>query len=94
MANPIKQKFIEHMELYRLSKETQKGYISGVRCLKLHQAREELASVRFLQQPIADIAKVISFWHLGQFAHDYRKLFGILPSQTRSKADFRLEVKL
>ena len=33
MANPIKQKFIEHMELYRLSKETQKGYISGVRCL-------------------------------------------------------------
>ena len=29
MANPIKQKFIEHMELYRLSKETQKGYIRG-----------------------------------------------------------------
>ena len=36
MANPIKQKFIEHMELYRLSKETQKGYISGVRCLANH----------------------------------------------------------
>ena len=36
MPNPIKQKFIEHMELYGLSKETQKGYISGVRCLANH----------------------------------------------------------
>ncbi|MGB3224184.1 MAG: hypothetical protein WBB23_15395 [Desulforhopalus sp.] len=33
MPNPIKQKFIDHMELYQLSKQTQKGYISGVRCL-------------------------------------------------------------
>lgn len=30
MANSIKQKFIEHMELHRLSKEAQKGYISGL----------------------------------------------------------------
>ena len=36
MPNPIKLKFIEHMELYGLSKETQKGYISGVRCLANH----------------------------------------------------------
>src|SRR5210317_611974 len=36
MPNPIKQKFIDHMELYQLSKQTQKGYISGVRCLAKH----------------------------------------------------------
>ena len=36
MAHPIKQKFIDHMELYQLSKQTQKGYISGVRCLAKH----------------------------------------------------------
>ena len=36
MPNPIKDKFIEHMELHRLSKETQKGYIGGVRCLAKH----------------------------------------------------------
>jgi integrase/recombinase XerD len=36
MPNPIKDKFIEHMELYGLTKETQKGYISGVRCLANH----------------------------------------------------------
>ena len=36
MPNPIKQKFIDHMELYQLSRQTQKGYISGVRCLANH----------------------------------------------------------
>ncbi len=36
MANPIKDKFIEHMELFGLTKETQKGYISAVRCLATH----------------------------------------------------------
>jgi site-specific recombinase XerD len=36
MSNPIKDKFIEHMQLYGLTKETQKGYVSGVRCLAKH----------------------------------------------------------
>mgnify|MGYP001549433234 CR=1 FL=1 len=36
MSNPIKDKFIEHMEFYGLTKETQKGYISAVRCLATH----------------------------------------------------------
>lgn len=32
--------------------------------------------------PIADAANASGFWHMGQFAKDYRKLFGELPSQT------------
>ena len=36
MAHPIKDKFIDHMELFGLTKETQKGYISAVRCLPTH----------------------------------------------------------
>ena len=36
MANPIKDKFIEHRELFGLTKETQRGYISAVRCLATH----------------------------------------------------------
>jgi integrase/recombinase XerD len=36
MSNPVREKFTEHMELYGLSKETQRGYISGVRCLANH----------------------------------------------------------
>ena len=36
MSNPIKDKFIEHMQFYGLTQETQKGYISAVRCLATH----------------------------------------------------------
>jgi AraC family ethanolamine operon transcriptional activator len=36
-------------------------------------------------QSIADIANHWGFWHMGQFAADYRRHFGELPSQTRSR---------
>ena len=36
MANPIKDKFIEHMHYFGLTQETQKGSISAVRCLAAH----------------------------------------------------------
>jgi len=36
MGSTIREKFIEHMELFGLTKETQRGYISGVRCLARH----------------------------------------------------------
>ncbi len=36
MSNPIKDKFIEHMQFFGLTQETQKGYISAVRCLASH----------------------------------------------------------
>ena len=32
--------------------------------------------------PINDIANAWGFWHMGQFAADYRRQFGELPSQT------------
>jgi AraC family ethanolamine operon transcriptional activator len=31
---------------------------------------------------VADVANRFGFWHMGQFAADYRKHFGELPSQT------------
>ena len=31
---------------------------------------------------IADVANEWGFWHMGQFAKDYRALFGELPSET------------
>ena len=31
---------------------------------------------------IRDIANRYGFWHMGQFAADYKKLFGELPSKT------------
>ncbi|MCK5375915.1 MAG: helix-turn-helix domain-containing protein, partial [Acidobacteria bacterium] len=31
---------------------------------------------------VTDVANNWGFWHMGQFAADYRKMFGELPSQT------------
>jgi len=33
MSSPIRDKFVEHMKFHGLTHETQRGYISGVRCL-------------------------------------------------------------
>lgn len=35
---------------------------------------------------VADIAAEWGFWHMSQFAKDYRQLFGELPSQTRTQS--------
>lgn len=34
---------------------------------------------------VVDAANAWGFWHMGQFARDYRKLFGELPSATLSQ---------
>ena len=36
MGSQIREKFVEHMEFFGLAKQTQRGYISGVRCLANH----------------------------------------------------------
>lgn len=35
-------------------------------------------------ESVTDIANRWGFWHMGQFANDYRRVFGELPSQTRT----------
>ena len=37
------------------------------------------------QQPIFKVAADHGFWHMGQFAADYRRFIGELPSETRNK---------
>jgi len=55
---------------------------------KAYLKRRRLSAVRteLLRSPpgtlVTDIANRWGFWHLGQFANDYRILFGELPSQT------------
>lgn len=55
---------------------------------KAYINRERLLRVRstFLRAPpdtiIADVANASGFWHMGQFARDYRRMFGELPSDT------------
>jgi AraC-like DNA-binding protein len=62
---------------------TPKTYLKSMR---LDAARLEL-EVSGPGAKIADIANRYGFWHLGQFAADYRKQFGELPSETLRRTD-------
>lgn len=50
--------------------------------IKLNEIRRELQNPRNGHQNISDIANKYGFWHMGQFAKDYREMFGELPSDT------------
>lgn len=53
-----------------------KAYINA---MLLNGARRALRT----SNHVADAANAWGFWHMGQFAKDYHKLFGELPSQTK-----------
>ena len=53
--------------------------------LRLSRVRNSLIRDPFAAK-ISDLANQHGFWHLGQFAQDYRKLFGELPSKTAQSA--------
>lgn len=54
---------------------TPKAYLKAVR---LNGARKDLLAANS-NEKVADIANAWGFWHLSQFAADYKKLFGELP---------------
>ena len=58
---------------------TPERYLKSVR---LNQVRNLLRKMSSQDTKIIDIASRFGFWHMGQFAADYRKLFGELPSET------------
>ena len=57
---------------------TPKAYVTA---LRLDGVRRELVP-RDTPLRVADVADRWGFWHMGQFAADYRKQFGELPSET------------
>jgi AraC-like DNA-binding protein len=69
------QAFREHFGV------TPKTYVRAVR---LNAVRGDLR-VEPPEVAIADVANRWGFWHMGQFAADYRRLFGELPSETRGR---------
>ncbi len=57
--------------------------IAYIRSLRLNAVRKALLSER--ERSITEIAMDSGFWHLGQFASDYRRFFGETPTQTRQR---------
>ena len=58
------------------------GPIEYLRILRLDSARLDLKSARQTGRKIREIAASWGFIHMGNFAYDYRKHFGELPSHT------------
>jgi AraC family ethanolamine operon transcriptional activator len=56
-----------------------KSYLMAIR---LNGVRRHLNDADPSLARIADLANRWGFWHMGQFAADYRRLFGELPSET------------
>lgn len=61
---------------------TPKQYL---RTIKLNKVKKTLSHSNPTENSIADIANQNGFWHMGQFAKDYKNLFGELPSETTAK---------
>ena len=63
-----------------------------VRTTRLHRARRLLRSIVVSHRSISEIALDSGFWHLSQFAADYKALFGESPSMTfrRTQAELPL----
>ncbi|QTN37870.1 AraC family transcriptional regulator [Cryomorphaceae bacterium] len=57
---------------------TPKQYVTNFRIRRVH----ELLKQAHHSQTIADISAKQGFWHMGQFAKDYKQLIGELPSET------------
>ena len=53
-----------------------------MRYFRLSQVRRELADVQDDERTVTSAATNRGFWNLGQFAADYRQIFGELPSKT------------
>jgi AraC family ethanolamine operon transcriptional activator len=49
---------------------------------RLNGVRRHLKTATVNQATVTDIAVQWGFWHMGQFAKDYKKMFGECPSET------------
>lgn len=58
--------------------------VKYLRALRLNNVRRAILRAND-GQTIGDIAALWGFWHLGQFAQDYKNLFGELPSDSLKK---------
>ena len=56
--------------------------LSYLRAIRLNGVRRDLRNDRTCHPTVQDTAASWGFWHLGQFARDYRKLFGENPSES------------
>lgn len=78
LASGVSQRTLEYAFIERFGvgpKEFLKGF-------RLTAVRRQLRNANSNSTRVADVANAWGFWHMGQFAADYRQRFGELPSAT------------
>ncbi len=56
-----------------------------IKAFRLNKVKHEIYNTK--GKAIFEIAGKYHFWHMGQFANDFKKQFGILPSEVGDKYD-------
>ena len=59
---------------------TPKKYIKCLRLAQVHKGLQNFDDQGV--ESIIELAGINGFWHMGQFAADYRRIYGQLPSET------------
>ena len=52
-----------------------------IKAYRLNKVKSELFALKGQKIKISEIAGKYNFWHMGQFVKDFKKHFGILPSE-------------
>ncbi len=66
------------------------GVMESLRILRLNEVRKKLLRAGAEEVTVTTAAMDWGFWHLGEFAAGYKRLFGELPSQTLQSRKARL----
>lgn len=66
---------------YAFKEKYQVSPIEYIKAIKLNEVKKEL--IHSNEQHISSIAAKYGFWHMGQFAADFKKRFGALPSEVQ-----------
>lgn len=66
---------------YAFQNKYQVTPIQYMKALRLHKVKRKLHAMKGENIRISDIAGEYHFWHMGDFAKDFQRQFGILPSQ-------------
>ena len=62
-----------------------------IRAFRLNRVRETLVRSKPSENKISVVANAFGFWHMGQFAKDYKNLFGELPYTTLNTKGLSLQ---
>jgi AraC family ethanolamine operon transcriptional activator len=62
---------------------TPKKYIKCLRLAEVHKGLRNFDALDYVS--IIELAGINGFWHMGQFAADYRRIYGELPSETLNR---------